>query len=193
MRGRLRLWLPAMIAMGLFPGGASANEECRPGGLFCFPSETVVRGYLAERYPHLRVGDLRYRSRPFGQPDDVSQRFRVEFVGTATLLADLYRDIPATEIAKACGAKPEAAPTSGRSVYRVSTPKDAVIRIEGDAAMRGESGRWVGGADMLNMASEAGDGLFGNTAEALGPDAVILGLPTGDSFCAALREGSPPG
>jgi hypothetical protein len=188
----MRRWLAAtLFAAILALGSAPASAECTPGGFFCSPSEAVVRAYLDGRYPTIIIDKLEFSSSRFGSPGDVSQRFRVEFAGTAMLEDDLYRDIPATEIAKACGAKEGVLPQSPQSVYRLSTAKGTAIRFSGDTAMRGEDGKWIGSADLMNYATESGESLFGNTAKDLGPEAAILGLPSGDAYCAVLRSSNP--
>jgi hypothetical protein len=181
----------AMVLAGLVFTLGAAQAECSPGGFFCSPSETVVRTYLDSRYPAISIESLEFSTSRFGNPGDTSQRFRVNFAGMAVLKDDLFRDIPATEIAKACGAKADILPESPQSVYRLTTPKGTKIRFSGDTAMRGEDGKWVGGADLMNYTTETGDSLYGNTARDLGSEAVILGMPTGDAYCEALRKSHP--
>jgi hypothetical protein len=160
---------------------------CVPGGLFCWPSEAVVRDYLAKRYPTIEVVTLDYRSSPFGKPDDTTQRFRVEFAGTAKVRQDLYDTAGIEDLIAACrlpaGSVPGLATPANKKVVTANTE----IKFKGDAALYGENGAWAGSADLLNMESADGKPLYGRPKDGLGDGALILGEGKDEEICAQVR------
>jgi hypothetical protein len=168
--------------------GAAPAVACTPGGLLCPPSDAVVRDYLAMRYgQRIAVRDLTFSIRPFGRPEDKTQRFRVEFRGKATAVEDLMDDASAEEVLAACRLPPDTVRSEPRNFYMVRIVKGAEVSFTGDTAMRGEDGKWVGSADLLTLRNPDGAMVFGLPAGSLRAKPAILGQPSGDAACADLR------
>ncbi len=186
------MWLkflpPATILGITMLAGSAATADCKPGGLFCWPSEPVVRAYLAERYPHIEIRTLKFSSSPFGRPEDTSQRFRVNFEGTAVAKEDLLREAETADVQAGCALPNLAYRNDNLKLLKRQAAKGETVAFVGDTAMSGVDGKWEGGADLLNLKKEDGTSIYGSKESMFEKPFAIIGDESGKAACEEIRK-----